>query len=277
MPVYQGRALTRESPRRRSNPIARVLRVLVGLGVVAALAHVPWATLKHQALRVREIRVSGLHYLDAATVVKRSGLAVGSGWLDADLRRARQALLADSRIRAAEVRRALPAALEISITERVPVLLARHGSPWEIDGEGVLLTPLKEGVVADVPMLSGADVERYRAGTCLGTVEVQRGLAWARATSLPELELAGRISEIDVAETERTGLVLMNGTRVVSTAWPPDVRELSALRVVLADLEHRGVAAQEVDLRFRNQVIVRPAEGSDSPPAVSRPADPRRG
>jgi len=272
MAVYQGRALSLEAPRRRRGPIGRILRVVAALGVVAALAHVPWGHLRHEALTVSEIRVSGLHYLDAATVVKRSGLAVGSSWLDADLLRARQALLRDSRIRSAQVARALPGAFEIRIAERAPVLLARHGSPWELDREGVLLAPLKEGVVADVPMLTGVDVERYRPGTCLATREVCRGLAWVRATALPELELAGRISEIDVSQAESTGLVLMSGTRVVSSAWPPDTRQLSALRVVLADLEHRGVAAQEVDLRYRNQVIVRPVDGGTGAAAVSRPS-----
>jgi hypothetical protein len=36
------------------------------------------------------------------------------------------------------------------------------------------------------------------------------------------------------------------------------VRALSALRVVLADLQKRGKLAEEVDLRFDSQVIVRP-------------------
>ncbi len=54
----------------------------------------------------------------------------------------------------------------------------------------------------------------------------------------------------------------MNGTRVISPAWPPGLRRLSALHVVLTNLEQRGVAAQEVDLRYEHQVIVRPAAGS---------------
>ena len=269
MAVYQGRALKQHAPRRPIGRLARVARALAVLGALAALAHVPWGELRRRVIRVSHIRVSGLHYLDAATIVSQSGLHVGGSWLDADLPRARQALLRDSRIRAATVARGLPQTIDVRIAERIPVLLARHGSPWELDGEGVLLAPLKEGVVADVPMLTGVDAERYRAGTCLATREVRRGLAWVRATASPELELAGRISEIDVADGETTGLVLMNGTRVVSAAWPPDLRRLSALRVVLADLEHRGVAAQEIDLRYRNQVIVRPA-GAPGAVAASR-------
>jgi len=269
-PAYQGRALLRQAPRRPPGRIGRIVKALGVLAVIAALAHVPWGSIRRHVLTVSDIRVRGLHYLDDSTVVRQSGLQRGTDWLAADLPRARQALLADSRIREAQVKRVLPSAIELDITERVPVLLARHGSPWELDGEGVLLEPLGAGVVADVPMLTGVDVERYRAGTCVATAEVKRGLAWVRATAVPELELAGRISEIDVSKGDETGLVLMSGTRVVSSAWPPDVRRLSALRVVLADLEHRGRAAQEVDLRFKNQVIVRPAVDAPSGDAASR-------
>ena len=66
---------------------------------------------------------------------------------------------------------------------------------------------------------------------------------------------------------------MMDGTRVRTPAWPPDERRLSALRVVLADLHQRGTVAQEVDLRFDNQVIVRPAETAKPSPATpARPS-----
>jgi hypothetical protein len=262
MASYQGRALRSRPVERRAGPLGRarrIARVVLALGLVAALAHVPWGTLRHAAIRVSEIRVDGLHYLDASTVTSRSGLAVGMGWLDADLDRARQRLLADSRIRAARVSRGFPSAIDVRVEERVPVLLVRHGGPWELDDQGVLMAPLKEGVVADVPLVAGADAERYRAGTCLATMEIRRALAWARVTSDPQLELAGRISEFDVSDDATTAVVLMDGTRVLAPAWPPGLRILSSLRVVLANLAEHGVLPEEIDLRYQHQVIVRPA------------------
>jgi hypothetical protein len=75
------------------------------------------------------------------------------------------------------------------------------------------------------------------------------------------------VSEVDVSDPSVTGLSLMDGTRVLAPGWPPGMSRLSALRVVLADLHKRGTAANEVDLRFEDQVIVRPvapAEGTQS-------------
>jgi hypothetical protein len=64
---------------------------------------------------------------------------------------------------------------------------------------------------------------------------------------------------VDVSDPRSTRLILMDGTRVFAAELPPATATLSALRVVLADLERHGTKAQEVDVRFRNQVIVRPA------------------
>jgi len=123
-------------------------------------------------------------------------------------------------------------------------------------------------VVADVPLLTGPDFTRYREGALLHTTQVRRGLEWVRVLSERELQLGGRVSEIDVSDDRSTALLLMNGTRVLTPAWPPGLNRLSALRVVLADLDKNRVAAREVDLRFDQQVIVRPAEPG---PGVATP------
>jgi len=259
---YQGRALRAEPHPRRERPrrIARIVHVLIAAAVVVGLAHLPWSAVSRRALRIDRIQVEGTHYLDAGRVAQIAGLGVGQSLLQLDCARARQALMLHPRVRSAEVSRQWPNAVCIRVTERLPALLVRHGVPWEIDSSGVLLAPLADGVVADVPLLSGVSFEAWPAGAQIRSPEVMRGLAWARALADRELQLSGQVSELDVASGRSTALLMMDGTRVLSSAWPPDTRTLSALRVVLADLKQRGTAAQEVDLRFRNQVIVRPAE-----------------
>jgi cell division septal protein FtsQ len=271
MPSYQGRALTLEPGRRR--PIARWTRILQVLGVLAtlvALAHVPWTDLRHRWGVVSGVRVHGAHYLDPGRIIAESGIRPGDDLVRIDPARARQALLMDSRIASATVRRGFLRAVDITVEEREPVLLVEHGVPWEIDADGVLLAPLQKGVVADVPLLIGADFAALPAGTHLTPPAVERGIQWIRALSDRELQLAGQVSEIDVSSPLRTSLTLMSGTRVLAPAWPPSARRLTALRVVLADLGQKGIRADEVDVRFRNQVIVRPAATSGAETASQR-------
>lgn len=260
MGYYQGKALqTQRRPRRPAGRIRRVMQMLLlGAGVVAA-AHLPWGELRRRAAIVTEVRVEGAHYLDAARIAEIAGIRPGEDLFGVSLERSRQVLLLDSRVAWARVSRRLPRGIRIEVEERVPVILVHHGVPWEIDSAGVLLAPLQRGVVADVPLLVGPHFEDVPAGSQVRGAGVRRGLAWVQALSDRALQLSAEVSEVDVSDADATALTLISGTRIVAPAWPPSVRRLSALRVVLADLKQKGTAAQELDLRFEHQVIVRPA------------------
>jgi cell division protein FtsQ len=258
MSLYQGRALRTDAPRRRQGRLRRIAIGLAVIGVVTAVAHVPPSVRQH-LFDARDFRVEGLRYLSADEVVKSAGLSRGEDLWRVDPALVRQRLLLQPRISSAHVARRFPHGVTLSIEERQPVLLVQHGEPWELDTSGVLLPPLADGVVADVPMLVGPSLQRLAPGTQVRSPAIERGLAWVRALGQRELQLGGQVSELDVSDPRSTLLTLLSGTRVLSPAWPPDTRALSALRVVLADLHQRGTLAQEVDLRFENQVIVRPA------------------
>jgi cell division protein FtsQ len=288
MGLYQGRALesgprsdTRRGARsgarpavnRRWNGRPRMLRpvrlglALAGIAVLVLLvARLPWRALRERHAVVQEVRIVGTLYLDEARVGEIAGLHVGDDLIALDLERARQALLLDPRISRAEVTRAWLRGVHVRIVEREPVLVVTHGVPWEVDSAGVLLQPLARGVTADVPLLTGPDFSRLRAGTQVLTPEVRRGLAWVSALAARDLQLADRVSEVDVSDPLATSVLLENGTRVLAPTWPPGARALSALRVVLSDLQRRGALAGEVDLRFENQVVVRPVRAPGSAP-----------
>lgn len=264
MSRYEGRALERPKPggRRRSragSPLRLpllVLAVMLGLGLLAML---PWGEFRSRVLVVGRVHVSGLRYLDAAQVQRRSGLAAGQDLLALDLDRARQQVLMEPRVREARVRRTGLRDVEIHVEERVPAMLVEHGEPWEIDATGVLLEPLEQGVVADVPLLTGPDLSQTHPGSQVSTVDVRRGLAWTAILSDNVLRLAGQVSEVDVSDSGLTRLVLLNGVRVLAPVWPNGTRQLSGLRATLADLAAKGMTPREVDVRFKDQIVVRGA------------------
>ena len=274
MSHYQGRALERpgRGSRRPGGRLGvRALRVAAAVAALGALAMLPWRELRRQYAVVTSIRISGLRYLDAGRVRRASGLREGQDLLALDLVRARQLVLMDPRIERAEVERRGLRGVEVRVRERVPALAVVHGEPWELDTAGVLLEPLQAGVVADVPMLSGADFSAFRPGTQIRTPQVQRGLAWAAVLGDNALRLAGQVSEVDVSEARVTRLMLLSGVRVVGPAWPVSMRQLSGLRATLADLEKKGMKPGEVDVRFEDQIIVRDTQ----PAAVAVAEQPR--
>jgi cell division septal protein FtsQ len=262
---YQGRALERPRVRRRrpTSLLRRMLWLGGALVLLVGLALLPWKRLRQRFARLSNVQVEGTRYLDAERVMRSAGLNPGDDLFAIDLDRARQKLLLDPRVAAAELHRRPLRGVRVRIVEREPVLLVDHGVPWEIDASGHLMPPLENGVTADVPLLVGPHLQSLPGGVQVDRVEVRRGLAWVRALSAEELQLSGQLSEVDVSDAARTGLTLLDGTRVLAGGWPPAAPRLSALRVVIADLRQRGTAAGEVDLRFDNQVIVRPEGGGD--------------
>jgi hypothetical protein len=274
MGTYQGRALAR-TPRRRGRggiPTVAWLPALVVVLLAIGLAFVPWKTLRRRYAVLTDVRVTGLKYLDAARVQRDAKLKEGQDLVRLDLARVRQLVMMDPRIERAEVSRRGLRGVTIAIVERVPALAVTHGEPWEMDTSGVLLEPLQPGVVADVPLLTGADFSSYRPGTQIRTPQVQRGLAWAAVLGDNALRLVGQVSEVDVSQPRQTRLILMNGVSVIGPAWPASTRQLSGLRATLADLGAKGMMPGEVDVRIPDQVIVRdarPVEASTPSPGTS--------
>jgi cell division septal protein FtsQ len=220
---------------------------------------VPWGRMRKQLLVLDHIKVTGVRYLDESSIRRRSGLQTGQDLLSLDPTRIRQLVLLEPRLESATVHRHGLRGIEIKVVERVPALMVEHGEPWEMDAEGVLLEPLQTGVVADVPMLVGPDLTNRLAGSLVQTPQVKRGLAWTTILNDNALRLTGQVSEVDVTDPRVTRLVMMNGVRVVAPAWPNGARQLSGLRATLADLHAKGMMPREVDVRFKDQIVVRGA------------------
>jgi hypothetical protein len=117
-------------------------------------------------------------------------------------------------------------------------------------------------------MLVGPDFSKRRAGSLVQTTEVKRGLAWTEILNDNALRLAGQVSEVDVSDARLTRLLLMNGVRVVGPAWPNGERQLSGLRATLADLDAKGMMPREVDVRFKDQIVVRGARPEPPSPTT---------
>ena len=274
--AYQGRALwSAPKPRRRGiKPGWIVLAVLV-LGGAAWLGRDRLARTAPYKLvfLVPRVAVEGCVYLGEAEVRKAAGLDKKVDFLRADLARARARLLREApRVASAEVVRALPRRIVIRIVERRPVAVVRAGRMLETDERGVILPALVSGVLPDVPVVSGVRVSDARAGRRIGDERYARALRHLRALARPAVGLPHPVSQVDVADLDRTVVTLApDGVDVFLPAEPPDEQMLSALRVVLGDLASRGQAAATIDLTGREVIAVRPLPAAAS--ALAPPAD----
>jgi cell division protein FtsQ len=269
--AYQGRALwSAPRPRRRGIKPGWILLGLLAVGLLAYAGRDRLArTAPYRMLFVvPRVSVEGCVYLGEAEVRQAAGLARPTDFLRVDLKRARGRLAKAPRVESATIERAFPRRIVIRVVERRPVAIVRGGRLFETDARGVILPPLVSGVLPDVPIVYGVRVADARPGKAITDGDFARALRHLAALSRPEVGLAVPVSQVDVTDADRTVVTLAEGgVDVVLPREPPILRTLSALRVVLADLETRGQSASTIDLTSDQVIAVRPV------PATAAAAD----
>jgi cell division protein FtsQ len=219
-------------------------KILGGLIVVAIVATAPrWGTAALGRLdffRVRHVEVRGTRYLPSAEVAARLQVdTLASVWDDLAPLRAR--VIGHPQIASAEVTRKLPGSIVVTIVENLPVALVatRRGmQPYDPAGRALPIDPAR--IALDLPVLYTPDRQ------LLG--------ALARIAS----EQPGLYERIDVVTREGPEAMTLHLDSIRVRAKPGvSGNRLADIFPVESDLARRGANAAELDLRYRDQVIVR--------------------
>ena len=190
--------------------------------------------------RVRKVEIRGATYLAPSEVLGRLAIdSTASVWDDPGPWIAR--LEKHPQVRRARVERRLPGTLLVHVEENLPVALvpAKKGFT-AIDGAGRPLPIDPAGASLDLPIIPSRDTALARL------------LAELRA-SYPSV--FARVSEL--RREGRGELVLRLQETRVRTLSSVTADRLAEVGPVEADLSRRHLPIQELDLRYRDQVIAR--------------------
>lgn len=257
--------------RRRRGTTSLSLAVLLGLCAAGVWLH---ARLTRSPLwTVHSIAVSGNRSIEMNDLLDRLGLAPGMTWWSI---RSRAAALvaAEPRLASIEVGWRWPRDLFVCVRERQSCLRLLTSPPLEVATDGVLFASDEDLDPLDLPLLTGAlpPTLAPRQTLRLGP----SGSEWREFLDLQSRSPAiwKRISEIHYAGGRDFRVYLRDGRRVV--LWETGVNDpwKRTLPDVLADLERRNQSDVVVDLRFRDQIVLRLPEGalSDSSGQTATPA-----
>jgi cell division protein FtsQ len=235
-----------EAAKPESSPTVRRIKLVLGaLGVVAILTSPAWgpALMRRMAFfRVRRVEILGAHYVAPSDILAKLHVdTLASVWDPTGPIVAR--LATEPGIRNVEVHRKLPGTLVVKVTERVPVALV--SSPTGLlayDAQGGALPADPVRVAVDAPILDEADTTLLH-------------LLGAMRDSMPALY--DRVSSARRAGKARDEVLFELARLPVRTMLDVSLTRLTEIEPVEADLTRRGVRASELDLRYRDQVIVR--------------------
>lgn len=217
----------------------RAILVIVALSVLVVLVSPLWLR-RLDYFTVRRVEVVGARYVIPNTLLER--LAIDSSmniWesLDPYVERVK----GHPQVRDASLSRKLPGTLILRIVENMPVAFVNTSSglqPLDRDGRELPIDPSKTPL--DLPIVAKKDSAVLR-------------LLDAMKSGSPAM--FARVSE--VRWDDRGGLrVLLSGMTVRAA---PDCtwERFSEIIVVEEDLAKRGQRAQELDLRYRDQIVAR--------------------
>jgi cell division protein FtsQ len=244
------RATRREDPtlrarRRRRSAAHSVLWGAIGLAaLVAGASHGPAATreisrrLRNEPFLLEALEVLGTRRLDAQAVVAASGLRHGTPLVDVDTERVEERVAALPGVASVRSLRIPPDRLVLDVEERA------RARPSERAGLPSLRTQalVKPGEAhADV----AAAVELIAALSARGLVPAEIELPARERSEGPRVRLRGLRAGIDVG-------------------WKPWDAALGRLVQLLATRPELALAAQEIDVRFAGQAVVRGDGGTAS-------------
>ena len=249
--------------RRRVARRARVVAeraVLLGVAsaVLAGAAVAASWVLRSPRFAVTAVEVTGHSRLTREEIEAAAGIPPGVTLFTLNTRDVVARLEALPLIRRAEVIRRLPNHVTLVVEERRPFTLVHTGKLHWIDEQGVDLGPESRAVALGAPVLSGLGVHDLGPGLSEASDRAALGISLLRLLLRSRNPLLAKISEIDVSRAEGPVLYMAEGVEVRLGKDDWEAR-LGRLQGVLAQLEASGEAVTSVDLRFRDQVVLKTA------------------
>lgn len=203
---------------------------------------------------VQKFSVSGLKRVEESQVLAKAGFEAGTNVFRVRLDQIRQQVEALPWVRYALVERVLPDKIIIKVVEREPIGLARiNGEVYQFDTDAKILDP-DPLAPASFPILDGLRLDDRRGN--LEKVDVYRRVVEDLGqTALSEIHINDS-QEVTVVSASDPVLVNL-GTVDFRTRW---IKYLQ----LKPQIQQQYPQAVRVDLRFKNQIIVRMRDDDSS-------------
>jgi cell division protein FtsQ len=209
--------------------------------------------------RVRAVEVKGTQYLRPEEIVARLAVDTLASLWD-DIEPLRRRIGNHPQIRSVEITRKMPGTLVVTVEENLPVALvptAKGLLPYDSLGTQLPIDPSRQAL--DLPVVATRDPILLKL---VGAIRSKEPLLFARVeevrrTGKQEIQLTLSPAQGDsIAESSDSIPVRRSSLRIRATTGL-SVARLADIFPVESDLARRKARVDELDLRYRDQVIAR--------------------
>ncbi|GAB4230221.1 MAG: FtsQ-type POTRA domain-containing protein [Acidobacteriota bacterium] len=218
-----------------------------------------------EMFRLREVEYRGAKHFPVEAFNAVLLRTVGRNLLYADLERVRALLEAEPWVKEAYVRRRLPDRLTVVIVEREPVAVATvDGELYVVDAEGVLLDRFGGNYAfLEGPVVTGLESPARSGAREANARRLQAYLALVRDFEQADPELLRKVSEVDVADPRRVGIILADDPVPIylgSGEFFAHFERFRRFRAIYEELKSQYGVVEYVDVSLEDKVIVHTPE-----------------
>jgi cell division protein FtsQ len=210
-------------------------------------------------LSVDRIVVHGNERLSQGEVLALLSGLRGESLVWTDLDRWRDRLLASPWVRDAALRRSLPSTIDVVLSERQPIAIARQKTGmYLIDEDGTIIDqygPQYEDL--DLPIVDGLSVPPGGTGPAPDSARAELAARVIKALKAKP-EIARQLSQLDVSELHDAQVIVNGDAAVISLGDDQFLTRLESYLDVSSALHDRVAEIDHVDVRFENRIYVRP-------------------
>lgn len=249
---------------RRGASLRRAVTVAKSAGLAALVVFCVWRAAvlvaESPALAVEHINIRGNHRLSRGEAMALLADLRGRNILGIRLGEWRQRLLTSPWVEDALVRRVLPNSMDVLVSERTPMGIARLGRElFLVDRHGVVIEEYGPRFAdLDLPVIDGLGAPPREGAP---VVDERRTALVARLLGdvAGHQRLASRVSQIDVRDAS-DAVVLLEGDTVMLRLGDHDfATRLQDYLDLAPALRERVSTIDSVDLRFGQRLYVRPS------------------
>lgn len=253
----------RRGRRARMSRVRRSRRALIGIAAVVTVALAAGALgggwlLTAARFAVVEVEVRGNSRLTRERILDAVAIEAGVNLFRLDARTALSRVEAMPEVRRAELIRSLPNRVTLVVEERRPFTLVHAGRLHWVDEAGIVIGRETRAVPLALPVISGLTPDELARAGRAPSGRVTAGVSLIRNLLRSGSPLLQHVSEIDVGRAEGPVLYMVDGVEVRLGAEDWEAR-LPRLQGVLAQVAASGQAVTSIDLRFRDQVVLKTA------------------
>lgn len=211
-----------------------------------------------------DVIVEGNHNVSREEVLSALGFAghttaKGSNIFRSSLEQREKQVESIPWVQSATIVRSYPHRLAVYLNERAPVAFVDVGGQIKmVDQEGALLEPPEKGHF-DFPIVKGLD---FQSDSSDRAARLNLFHQFMQETSGKMSSSGWVVSEVDLGDASNLKALLVQGgqTLLVYFGHNDFLERFENLMTVLPQLRKTNASIDSVDLRFRNQVVVNPAD-----------------